>query len=255
VTSTLPLATPAPGSVARGLGARFRCFVLEREPHALALAAAAWDTLGSPEPGRDAAAIDALRAPLRDSLLHLLDGAAARVDALGETTPRVPATRRQEQARDSLLAAGDGFLRREALAASLTRDERREILRGMLLTRATDNRLKAFFTGGEVRYEGVAFQGKGFRSLGQEAIYAAPLRLRRGAAYRSEDGRWGGDVVAPSSGTWGPPCACGRTRRACAASSPRRWPRRGRPWTAATCTWATSTGGSSPPPPPSASPP
>jgi 2-oxoisovalerate dehydrogenase E1 component len=197
VTSTLPLATPAPGSVARGLGARFRCFVLEREPHALALAAAAWDTLGSPEPGRDAAAIDALRAPLRDSLLHLLDGAAARVDALGETTPRVPATRRQEQARDSLLAAGDGFLRREALAASLTRDERREILRGMLLTRATDNRLKAFFTGGEVRYEGVAFQGKGFRSLGQEAIYAAPLRLRRGAAYRSEDGRWGGDVVAP----------------------------------------------------------
>ena len=26
------------------------------------------------------------------------------------------------------------------------------------------------------------FQGKGFRSLGQEAIYAAGIRLRRGAA-------------------------------------------------------------------------
>src|ERR1700737_3010263 len=50
----------------------------------------------------------------------------------------------------------------------------------MLLTRATDNRLKAFFTGGEVRYGSASFQGKGFRSLGQEAIYAAPMRLRRG---------------------------------------------------------------------------
>ena len=51
----------------------------------------------------------------------------------------------------------------------------------MMLTRATDNRLKAFFTGGEVRYGDAAFQGKGFRSLGQEAIYAAGIRLRRGA--------------------------------------------------------------------------
>ena len=54
----------------------------------------------------------------------------------------------------------------------------------MLLTRATDNRLKAFFTSGEIRYGHTPFQGKGFRSLGQEAIYAAAIRLRRGAAYR-----------------------------------------------------------------------
>ena len=54
----------------------------------------------------------------------------------------------------------------------------------MVLTRATDNRLKTFFTGGEVRYGDASFQGKGFRSLGQEAIYAAAIRLRRGAAYR-----------------------------------------------------------------------
>jgi 2-oxoisovalerate dehydrogenase E1 component len=66
----------------------------------------------------------------------------------------------------------------------------------MALTRATDNRLKAFFTGGEVRYGDAAFQGKGFRSLGQEAIYAAAIRLRRGDAYR-RDGEWRGDVVAP----------------------------------------------------------
>ncbi len=52
----------------------------------------------------------------------------------------------------------------------------------MILTRAIDNRLKAFFTGSEVRYGSGTFQGKGFRSLGQEAIYASALRLRRGAA-------------------------------------------------------------------------
>ena len=78
------------------------------------------------------------------------------------------------------------MLRRAALAASLTADERREILRGMVLTRATDNRLKTFFTSGEVRYGDTTFQGKGFRSLGQEAIYAAVIRLRRGETYRVE---------------------------------------------------------------------
>src|SRR4051812_42744757 len=66
----------------------------------------------------------------------------------------------------------------------------------MLLTRATDNRLKTFFTSGEVRFGDAPFQGKGFRSLGQEAIYAAAIRLRRGDAYRTPSG-WTGDVVAP----------------------------------------------------------
>ncbi|NIM00317.1 MAG: hypothetical protein GTN89_05275, partial [Acidobacteria bacterium] len=68
---------------------------------------------------------------------------------------------------------------------------------GMCLTRATDNQLKAFFLGGEVRYDGGGFQGKGFRSLGQEAIYGVPLRLRRGDTYRDEAGDWSGDVIAP----------------------------------------------------------
>ena len=82
-------------------------------------------------------------------------------------------------------------------SASLTADERREILRGMILTRATDNRLKPFFTGGEVRYGDAAFQGKGFRSLGQEAIYAAAIRLRRGDRYRDGTAAGSGDVIAP----------------------------------------------------------
>src|SRR4030095_4120045 len=113
------------------------------------------------------------------------------------TTPRVPASDRLRHAGDELIEACDGFLDREAIALSLTSRERREILRGMLLTRATDNRLKAFFTSGEIKYDGVGFQGKGFRSLGQEAIYAAAVRLRRGPRWRAPDGGWHGDIVAP----------------------------------------------------------
>ena len=67
----------------------------------------------------------------------------------------------------------------------------------MVLTRAVDNRLKQLFMGGEVRWGDKAFQGKGFRSLGQEAIYAGGIRLRRGPKYQDADGRWNGDVLAP----------------------------------------------------------
>ncbi len=105
-----------------------------------------------------------------DKLRHAVDDE--------ETTPGVPAAERLQQAIDDIVAAVDGFRRREAIAASLTADEKRAILRGMLLTRATDNRLKQFFTGGEVRWGNGSFQGKGFRSLGQEAIYAAVIRLQ-----------------------------------------------------------------------------
>ncbi len=114
-----------------------------------------------------------------------------------DTTPRTSAATRLGQARETLVEAIDGFLHREAIAASLSAAERLEILRGMVLTRATDNQLKAFFLGGNVRYGSAAFQGKGFRSLGQEAIYAAPLKLRRGKKFRQADGSWNGDVVAP----------------------------------------------------------
>jgi 2-oxoisovalerate dehydrogenase E1 component len=128
-----------------------------------------------------------------------LERALARLDArdLPETTPRVTAAQRLDQARRALLDACDGFLAREAIAASLTVDERRDILRGMVLTRAVDNRLKQLFSGGEVLYRGAPFQGKGFRSLGQEAIYAAAIRLRRGSQWLDADGNWRGDVVGP----------------------------------------------------------
>ena len=171
-----------------GVGARLCAFVLERFPFALPIVQQLVKT-GEPR------ATEQGRASFRTALHKAL----SQLDAsdLPETTSRVSATTRLEQATSALLDACEGFLAREAIAASLTKDERREILRGMVLTRAVDNRLKQFFTGGEVRYRGAPFQGKGFRSLGQEAIYAAAIRLRRGAQWRDDDETWRGDVVGP----------------------------------------------------------
>jgi 2-oxoisovalerate dehydrogenase E1 component len=186
--------------------ARFASFVAERHPLALRPAVTALDMAagGQGIDERDAAAIDALRDPLRRILVQTLsdflspDASAAPklMGAVPETTPGVSVSERLHHAVEEVVEACDGFLRRESIAASLTVDEKREMLRGMILTRATDNRLKQFFTGGEVRYGSGTFQGKGFRSLGQEAIYAAAIRLRRSDDFVSEDG-WRGDVVSP----------------------------------------------------------
>ena len=195
-------------SPSTSLAARFAAFVAERHPFALAVAREALDEASDPSgkgidrfehAGGEEARVEALRAPFRDALLRRLSGdALARAtDGLPDPTPGRSAAERLHRAAADLLEDCDGFLRREAITASLTRDEKREILRGMLLTRATDHRLKQFFGAGEVRYEGGAFQGKGFRSLGQEAVYAATIRLRRGDAWVGEDGSWRGDVVAP----------------------------------------------------------
>jgi 2-oxoisovalerate dehydrogenase E1 component len=181
--------------------ARFAAFVAERHPLALhpaieALQQAIGNRGAFPE--HDPAAINMLREPFRRALESTLGKTLVfELDGLPDTTPGISAAERLAQARHEIVDCCDGFLRRESIAASLTDDEKREMLRGMLTTRATDNRLKAFFTQGEVRWGNGSFQGKGFRSLGQEAIYAAPLRLRRGAAFHAEDGSWHGDVVSP----------------------------------------------------------
>jgi 2-oxoisovalerate dehydrogenase E1 component len=177
---------------------RLGAFVAERHPFALAAALDAYDATGTPpDVARDAEAIDALRPQFAEGLRARLAAEPVPLPIAIETTPAVTAAERLAAARLELIEACDGCLRREAIAASLTPDERREILRGMVLTRATDMRLKTFFTGGEVRHGQTAFQGKGFRSLGQEAIYAAAIRLRRGERWRDPDGTWTGDVVAP----------------------------------------------------------
>lgn len=181
-----------------GLGSRFAAFVAERHPFALPYALEAFEASGlGTLKARDAVKLDAARVVLRRSLAKLLYEKVAAPDGIAEPTPGTSATRRLEQARAEVVDACDGFIRRAAIEASLTKVERREILKGMCLTRSVDNRLKQFFMGGEVRWGDLAFQGKGFRSLGQEAIYAGAIRLRRGAAYRSAGGAWNGDVLAP----------------------------------------------------------
>lgn len=186
---------PAPAGARSNVGARLAAFVVERFPFALGPVRSASGAAGITDAPLDAATIERLRPQLAERLREALAGAAA--DDLPETTPGVPAAARLASAVDDLVDGCDGFLAREAVAASLTEAERREILRGMVLTRAVDNRLKRFYSGGEVRYRGMPFQGKGFRSLGQEAVYAAAIRLRRGAAYRHPERGWQGDVVGP----------------------------------------------------------
>jgi 2-oxoisovalerate dehydrogenase E1 component len=177
--------------------ARFAAFISERHPFALRPAVTALDMAmaGREVDAQDAHSIEALREPFRRALLQTLSdvltpdvAASEKLTDVPETTPGVSVRERLQQAVVEVVSDCDGFLRREAIAASFTADEKREILRGMVLTRATDNRLKQFFTGGEVRYGNASFQGKGFRSLGQEAIYAAAIRLRRGKD---------GDVISP----------------------------------------------------------
>jgi len=180
------------------LVARFAAFVAERHPESAERAVKAFSSVvakATRTRGGPAVAVEALRNPLSAALRKGVALTPPR--GVAETTPGVSPKERFRQAEADLVDACDGFLRRESLRESLTGDERREILRGMLVTRATDNRLKAFFTGGEVRYGKASFQGKGFRSLGQEAIYASVLRLKRGDAFRGDDGSWRGDVVAP----------------------------------------------------------
>ena len=169
-----------------------RAFVAERHPFGLPVVLAAFDELTSTDD----------LAQVRDRLRQVLPGAIQSHLALGVsapviTTPGVSSDTRVVQAATELVEAVDGFLARTAIAQSFTDDERLEMLRGMMLTRAVDNRLKHFFSGGEVKYGSASFQGKGFRSLGQEAIYAVPLRMRRGPQWRTPEGAWTGDVVAP----------------------------------------------------------
>ena len=176
------------------LRARFLTFVAEQQPFAGALAAAAWDKAVKRDP-ETAEDVERLRVPLGRAIRAAVTW--PKLPAGVETTPGVTARERLGYAEDSLADTCDGFLRREAIERSLTADDRREILRGMILTRAVDNRLKAFFNGSEVRYDNTPFQGKGFRSLGQEAIYAAAIRLKRGPQFRTADGEWQGDVIGP----------------------------------------------------------
>lgn len=114
-----------------------------------------------------------------------------------EAYPTVSRNQMHEHFSERLVQDLRAAFARTALRHALTKAEKLEILAGMLRTRHLDARLKKLFTNGEVKLAGgLPFQGKGFRSMGQEAIYAAALRLRRGPKFQQE-GRYFGDFVAP----------------------------------------------------------
>src|SRR5919106_3939088 len=143
-----------PGTTAPSLGSlarRFGAFVTERYPFALAHALEAFDAVCAPgvTPSGGPTLAD-LPARFVPELRRRLTRDVFPPANLDETTPGVNAETRFSQAVDELAGACEGFLERAAIRASLSPDERREMLRGMVLTRATDNRLKTLFTGGEV---------------------------------------------------------------------------------------------------------
>jgi 2-oxoisovalerate dehydrogenase E1 component len=128
-----------------------------------------------------------------------------------EAYPTVSAHEIAEYFSRRLLADVTAAFVRVRLKYSLRPEEKIEILRGMLRTRYLDARLKKFFGSSEVKLpDGVPFQGKGFRSMGQEAIYAAAIRLQRGAEFM-RNGKFTGDFVAPMIRDLGLALAMGQT--------------------------------------------
>jgi 2-oxoisovalerate dehydrogenase E1 component len=185
------------GSRSVGCGPRFLAWVLEAHPFAWAAARKAWSKCGVET--RDPEALSALGATIARAVVEELPQPDRD---LPETQPFVDSGTRFSQAVAALTRDVDGFFAREAIAAGITDDEKRWMLRGIILTRAVDNKMKQLFLSSEMTYGERGFQGKGFRSLGQEAIYAAALRLRRGRAYEAAgDGTpgstWTGDVIGP----------------------------------------------------------
>ncbi|MGH7492719.1 MAG: alpha-ketoacid dehydrogenase subunit alpha/beta [bacterium] len=128
-----------------------------------------------------------------------------------EAYPGASAVEMGEHFNQRLLEDLKAAFARLRLQSSLQAEEKIEILRGMLRTRHLDARLKKFFGSSEVKLpDGAAFQGKGFRSMGQEAIYAAAIRLKRSAEFM-RNGRYTGDFVAPMIRDLGLALAMGQT--------------------------------------------
>jgi hypothetical protein len=170
-------------AVWRAIARRFDAFALETHPEAAGQLARAFTTTLSGamrSKARLPQAIEGMRAPLIKALAR--NGAKPPKGAL-DPTPGVSPAERVQRAAAAISGDVSGFLEREAIRASFDARRALEILRGMILTRATDNRLS--FSSRRARcVRGGSFQGRGFRSLGQEAIYAARDPLRRGASYR-----------------------------------------------------------------------
>ena len=101
--------------------------------------------------------------------------------------------------REALELQVRGFFERRRIRRSITEAEKREMLRAMLLTRATEDFLKGAFDRKEIAWDGYPSPQKGFRSTGQEAIVGAALRLRRPPEYPAGGAgeEYRGDFISP----------------------------------------------------------
>lgn len=181
---------------AASLGPRFLSFVVETHPFAWGAAKKAWAKAGTET--RDPEALAALSSTLSRALVDELAHPAGQ--DLPETQPFVDAGARHAVEVARLARDVDGFFTREAIAAGISADEKKAMLKNIILTRAVDNKMKQLFLSSEMKYGDKGFQGKGFRSTGQEAIGAMALRLRSGKSQIKPSGQtiqYVGDVVGP----------------------------------------------------------
>src|SRR4029079_15893885 len=107
------------------LRGRFAAFVAERHPLAVADATEAFTATGGDRTPNDHDALERLRPLFRRELARRLTVRTPSLD-LPERTAGVSADARLERARDEVLDACDGWLRRAAIEASLTAGERLE---------------------------------------------------------------------------------------------------------------------------------
>src|ERR1051325_7094246 len=114
------MARSAPVHASTGVHARLAAFVLERFPFALAAVQRAVEVTSRDRLDLPA---DKLRTEIQRHLRN------ADVAELPETTPGVTAEERWNGAVTELLDAVDGFLARESIAASLSADEKLEMMR------------------------------------------------------------------------------------------------------------------------------
>ncbi|MCP4204062.1 MAG: hypothetical protein GY769_19280, partial [bacterium] len=136
---------------------------------------------------------------------ELEEALLARIEARYQTGPDFTEARlypmvshrravaRNKQALEVLVR---GFFARRRIRASISSEEKREMLRAMLLTRATDDFLKQAFDRKEIAWKEFPSPQKGFRATGQEAIVGAALKLRRPPEY-GRGGSYRGDYISP----------------------------------------------------------
>src|SRR5437764_10696898 len=117
------MANPAELEGLTGTAARFGAFVAERHPFALAVALEAFEAACGGRGPRGEAELEAVRPVLALELTRRLEKPPLP-SGLPETTPGTTPGARLATAHKVLLGECDGFLRREAIESSLTREER-----------------------------------------------------------------------------------------------------------------------------------